>query len=652
MLMPDDLFLSNTIHEIRTPVQTIIGTLELLSDTELDNEQTEYLRQLRFSADVLLSLINNILDLSKIRSGKISLENIPFDVATLTEQTVYLISIEAFNKKLEVVTDIDDSLPEFVMGDPTRVQQIILNIIKNALKFTDRGYIHVELRKKDERTLLFRFTDSGIGITKENRERLFRDYYQGDASTSRKYGGTGLGLAICKGLVEAMGGGIGVRPNPYGGSVFYFTLPLVPAANPGRPLPDLPFPATTHILIVDDSPLAADSLAARLNSLGLHYIRKTDDGEDVLLRMKYAAAIGDPFDIVFIDMLLPVSDGWELASRIKNDPAVSGAKLYLLVPEGQMGSRAKMKRMNWFSGYLYKPVRSVKLAALLAQTNGAARPVIPSDDEDEKRRRAQKNGEDQSVAAGIKILVADDHPINRRILVTFLQKYGAEVLEAEDGDQACDQIARNPGVQIVFMDIRMPGTDGIEATARLRKRKFAGTIIACTANDDRRDFGKYIKTGMNDLLIKPFKKEAVKSLIEKWRAVIDLPAAQDITRLDAGIAMDEALWDSADFEDTIGGDTELGRQLLFDYTDQTKEMIQKAKEAADGEDFAELRNIGHTLKGSSAAISAHRLADAGAKISAAARNSDAAAARTGIAEFGEQFERFLLAAEKWRRIES
>ena len=250
--MENSNFIANTVHEIRTPVQTIIGTLELLSDTKLNTEQTEYVRQIKFGADVLLTLVNDILDFSKIHSNNFSLENIPYDVVSLTEQTAYLESIEAFNKNIELVTDIDYSIPPLVMGDPTRVKQILLNIIKNAIKFTSTGYIHVELSRKNKDKLLFQITDTGIGIPPEKMDKIFSSYYQADTSTSRKYGGTGLGLAICKALIAAMNGEIGVKPNPYGGSIFWFEIPLVPAENPEVKEFELPVPATTHILIVDD----------------------------------------------------------------------------------------------------------------------------------------------------------------------------------------------------------------------------------------------------------------------------------------------------------------------------------------------------------------------------------------------------------------
>ena len=253
-------FLASTLHEVRTPIQTIISTTELLDDTALDKEQMEYVRQIEFSANVLLQLANDVLDFTKIRSKEFKLESIPFDITELTEHVVDLISIDAFSKGLEVITDIDYSMQRNIMGDPTRVQQILLNLVKNAVKFTAKGYIYVKLSIENN-NLFFQVIDSGIGVAPKNQKLVFKDFYQVDASTTRKYGGTGLGLTISKNLVEVMGGKIGVRANPSGGSNFWFSLPLVKANfDQEKTVPDF-VPKDAKILIADSSRLAAASFA-------------------------------------------------------------------------------------------------------------------------------------------------------------------------------------------------------------------------------------------------------------------------------------------------------------------------------------------------------------------------------------------------------
>ncbi len=650
--MENSNFIANTVHEIRTPVQTIIGTLELLSDTKLNTEQTEYVRQIKFGADVLLTLVNDILDFSKIHSNNFSLENIPYDVISLTEQTAYLESIEAFNKNIELVTDIDYSIPPLVMGDPTRVKQILLNIIKNAIKFTSDGYIHVELSNKNKDKLLFQITDTGIGIPTEKIDKIFSSYYQADASTSRKYGGTGLGLAICKALIAAMNGEIGVKPNPYGGSIFWFTIPLVPAENPEVKEFELPVPATTHILIVDDSMLSIRSLQNKLNTLGLQYIDFVTNSHEAILSMQYAAKLGNPFDIVFIDMKMPIIDGWHLASEIKNDKLISKAKLYMLVPEGQMGKESKMKLLNWFTGYLYKPVKLEKLDQLLLETNG----TMPSTSLLEILQESTPTTTEQSatskIASGIKILVAEDHPVNRRLLVTFLKQYGATVFEAENGQIALDCINANKDIKIIFMDIQMPIMSGIEATIELKKQNYTGIIIACTANNNSKAFNEYTKIGINDILVKPFKRDNVKSMIDKWKSVINLPESieVEIANLDTKlIKIQTSIWDSQDFEDTIGHDKDLGTQILFDYILQTRQLIQKSETFIKNQDFTELRRLGHTLKGSSAAISANTLASIAEKINLLAKQQNTPEIQKYINKFSEEFDIFIQATDKWKK---
>lgn len=645
--IPNELFIANAVHEIRTPVQTVIGTLDLLSDTRLNKEQIEYVRQIRYGADVLLALVNDILDFSKLKSHKLLIENIPYNVKTLTENVAHLIGIEAYNKEIEVVTDIDYSnIPDTVSGDPTRIQQILLNLLKNAVKFTNCGYIHLELTRQNE-DLLFQVTDSGIGVSEDKMDSLFKSYYQGDSSFTRKYGGSGLGLAICKLLVKKMNGSIGVKKNPYGGSIFWFTVPLKTEISENSLIPASyvpPVSATTKILIVDDSNLVRKSLAHQLNSIGLQNIQTSSNGEDAFLKMQYAEQLGNPFEIVFIDMIMPVVEGWHLASKIKNSPLLEKTKLYMLVPEGQMGREAKMKLLDWFAGYLYKPIRREKLDALLIDTNGEIPSAKMLDVIEENKNLDKKN----ELIKGIKILVAEDHPVNREILVQFLKKFGATIFQAENGMQALNLISKNPEIQMIFMDIQMPVLNGTEATRILRQKKYTGIIIACTANNDSSTFEKYKDIGINDILVKPFKREKVLELLDKWNIIIGLSKATEIftTEQKKTIANDE-LWDIQDFEDTIGSDWDLGNQIILDYIDQTGEFLISGKKFIETRNFGELHRVSHTLKGSSAAISANKLANIAAKMNQAAIEKKSDEALLKLLEFEESFNLFLLKTNKW-----
>lgn len=651
--IPNELFLANAVHEIRTPVQTIIGTLDLLSDTQMNTEQTEYVRQIRFGAEVLLALVNDILDFSKIKSHKMLLENVPYDIKDLVENVVHLISIEAFNKKLEIVTDIDYSLPEMIMGDPTRVQQILINLLKNAVKFTNQGYIHTEL-KKDGDFLLIKITDSGIGVSKDKENNLFESFDQGDPSISRKYGGTGLGLPICKGLVSKMNGSIGFTPNPYGGSCFWVKIPLSAADDSKKNQYVLPVPATTKILIVDDSILAAKSLENKLKTIGLQNIQISQNGEDAYLKLQYAEQIDNPYDIVFIDKIMPVVEGWHLASNIKNNPKIKKTKLYMLVPEGQVGRDAKMKLLDWFAGYLYKPVRLEKLDQLLIETNGSDSSIKLFEEinsiKENSENTTKKQTELPQIAEGMKILVTDDHPVNRKILVEVLKKFGAAVYEAENGEAAIKMIREHSEIQVVFMDIQMPVLSGIETTKILRKENFSGLIIACTANNDPENFKEYQRIGMNDILVKPFKRKNIENMLDKWSTVINLPSASQIASVDSDMMLNNELWNSADFEDTIGNDVDLGKQILLDYIDQTKGFIVTAYDLLDNKDFEELHRVSHTLKGSSAAISANKLVHISTLMSQATKSKNADEFRKNLEDFEEYFDLFILATTKWKHF--
>lgn len=651
--IPNELFLANAVHEIRTPVQTIIGTLDLLSDTQMNTEQTEYVRQIRFGAEVLLALVNDILDFSKIKSHKMLLENVPYDIKDLVENVVHLISIEAFNKKLEIVTDIDYSLPEMIMGDPTRVQQILINLLKNAVKFTNQGYIHTEL-KKDGDFLLIKITDSGIGVSKDKENNLFESFDQGDPSISRKYGGTGLGLPICKGLVSKMNGSIGFTPNPYGGSCFWVKIPLSAADDSKKNQYVLPVPATTKILIVDDSILAAKSLENKLKTIGLQNIQISQNGDDAYLKLQYAEQIDNPYDIVFIDKIMPVVEGWHLASNIKNNPKIKKTKLYMLVPEGQVGRDAKMKLLDWFAGYLYKPVRLEKLDQLLIETNGSDSSIKLFEEinsiKENSENTTKKQTEMPQIAEGMKILVTDDHPVNRKILVEVLKKFGATVYEAENGEAAIKMIREHSEIQVVFMDIQMPVLSGIETTKILRKENFSGLIIACTANNDPENFKEYQRIGMNDILVKPFKRKNIENMLDKWSTVINLPSASQIASVDSDMMLNNELWNSADFEDTIGNDVDLGKQILLDYIDQTKGFIVTAYDLLDNKDFEELHRVSHTLKGSSAAISANKLVHISTLMSQATKSKNADEFRKNLEDFEEYFDLFILATTKWKHF--
>lgn len=546
-------FFANALHEIRTPIQTIIGAAELMQNTLLDKEQNEYIRQIIFSADGLLDLANNILDLAKMNQSGFKIENIPFDISYVIEHLVDSESVKAFNRDVEIVLDISPAVPALVNGDSMRVRQIMLNLISNAVKFTNEGYVHVELDYNKKDGICFTVTDSGIGISEEKQKKLFTEYFQADISTYRLFGGTGLGLSISKSLVNRMGGKIGVRSNPNGGSIFWFTLPLSVAVSESPKIRFSRDPGVYRILIVDDNVLASESFKNKLLNLGFKNTEVCNDASKVIEKLKNAESSGNPFDIAFIDMVMKGGiDGWHLGFDLNQNGGIS-TSLYLLVPEGQLHEDAKMKFLDLYKGYLYKPIKRDRLVSLLSEelyeseqsdSMSESEEIVQIEElipltPDEERSAA--NGvaavpkiENKKVAEGLKILVAEDHPMNRKLLENFLKRFGAEVYLAQNGAEALEIIKNTPEITMVFMDIYMPEKNGIEATKELRAMHYNEIIIACTANNDVNDFEEYKRSGINDILVKPFKSDTLKTMIEKWKAVMQTLSVEQINMINNG----------------------------------------------------------------------------------------------------------------------
>lgn len=536
-------FFANALHEIRTPIQTIVGAAELIKNTSLDKEQTEYVRQILFSAEGLLELANNILDLAKMNQNDFSIEEIPFDISLVVEHVVDSESVKAFNRGVELVLDISQNVPALVTGDSMRVRQIMLNLISNAVKFTNEGYVHVDLDYNKKDGIVFTVTDSGIGISEEKQKKLFTEYFQADISTYRLFGGTGLGLSISKNLVALMGGKIGVKANPDGGSIFWFTLPLPVAIEKNSKAFFCSYPEEYKILIVDDKELAALSLKKKLLSLGFLAVEICTEPKNALPAIEAAEKENKPFKIIFIDMLMNESlDGWHLGFNIKNSKTLTKKSLlYLLVPEGQMHEDAKMKVLNLYDGYLYKPIKKAPLVSLLKEKFFGLGHLTPVSDSDSGVNDVVELSPLPAAepAKGMKILVAEDHPMNRKLLETFLTRLGAEVYLAKNGEEALDMIKNNPQINMVFMDIYMPEKNGIEATKELRAMYYNEIIIACTANNDINDFNEYKKAGINDILIKPFKSSTLREMIEKWKTVMQTFSVEQLNLINGEINFDD-----------------------------------------------------------------------------------------------------------------
>ncbi|UTC91275.1 response regulator [Treponema denticola] len=528
------LFLANVSHEIRTPIQTIIGMMELIKDTNLDEEQSEYTRQVNFSAEVLLALVNDVLDFSKLESGNMTMERTVFNLTDSVEQTVDLISMEAHKKGLEIVVDISDKIPDFIYGDPARLQQVLLNFVKNAVKFTETGYVSVSvkvvLESKPNSTdtekrfsILFEVADTGIGVNNEQKSKIFKSFYQGNAAINRKYGGTGLGLAISKNIVTMMKGQIGIKDNIPKGSVFWFKIPLVPSKKKA-PHESTLLDKSTRFLIVDDNMQTRTILKRMLLKFGFEDIALVSSGEQAIEIMKTAAEHKSPFNVVFIDMVMPKMDGWRLGAEIHNDDTLAASKLFLMIPEGSLGRDAKMKLLEWFDGYLYKPLKSRIVFHLI---NDLYRKFASSSENDdvselepvEAGTQSQQNGNvhtsDEDNFFGCKVLVVDDHPVNQKLLKIILEKANCTVNTANDGENAIKEASKEE-FDIIFMDIQMPGINGYEATQILREKGYSKPIIACTAGSQDNERKLCESMGLNDIIKKPFNKKQLFEMVKKY----------------------------------------------------------------------------------------------------------------------------------------
>ncbi len=509
-----------TLHEIRTPLQTIISTLEFLEETKLDKEQKEYLHQLKFSTGVLLQITNNVLDFSKIENNSLKLEAIDVDVVTLAEDIADLISLECFSKGVELVTDIDYSICTSIIGDSIRLQQIILNLLKNAVKFTSKGYVCLNIERK-ESSIVFSIKDTGLGLSEEQKQNLFTEFYQASNDTARKYGGSGLGLSISKKLVHLMNGTIGVKDNTPSGSIFYFEIPVkyqgINFTN------DLVISPDTRVLVVDDSAEAQLSMIRKLTSLGIKHTDTADSGEEALSKIRAMARENTPYTIAFIDLTLYKMDGWRLASLINADKEINDIKLVLMIPEGQIKKDAKMKLLGWYNSYIYKPIKRLNLVKCLSDVIDTPLDLEAVDDKAEETFHPQNTNELSILdfRSKITVIAADDHPINAKIMKRFIESIGDgeySCIVAKDGQEAVELVKQNMSAPFVFMDINLPIKDGMQASRELRDAGYTGKIIACTANNDMDLKQSYINNGMDDLLIKPYQKSDITLIMEKYRS--------------------------------------------------------------------------------------------------------------------------------------